>query len=260
MKSTLQSTLVRALAVAIVGAFLDGPCEAKISSRREMPIEQKEAIARASHYIQGRFEAARKLRKEGKLRAAEVEYRSMLADHFTNPFPQLRLEYADLLESDGRLTEAMQIVKPLIFTGGGSSDFRAVQLYERELRKTKGLSAVKAFRNEIRDKMLNGLTLRDFNKRGLSDDQAMAFIAGSFEEGNGNLAKAELIYRKIVPEYPPSVLLMARMHRVLDLLHREKEIQPLFEAWYLHSTPDIKLAMKRKYFLNYKKLDAMSRP
>ena len=190
-----------------------------------MTPEEKAAVARISRYIRGRFDAARNLRKEGNVKAAEAEYKSMLADRLTKPFPTLRLEYADLLESEGKLSEAMQVVRPLIFAGGGSCDFRAVRIYEKDLRKTQGQAAVAAFRKQIHGKMLDGLSLKDYNQAGLSDDQAMQFIQGSIEEGNGNFAEAERIYRKILPEYPPSDNFFHHMRGVLDRLHRKKKLR-----------------------------------
>ena len=134
----------------------------------------------------------------------------------------------------------------------------AVRIYEEDLRKTRGQAAVTAFRKQIHGKMLDGLSLKDYNQAGLSDDQAMQFIQSSIEEGNGNFAEAERIYRKILPEYPPRDNFFHHMRGVLDRLHREKEVTPLFEAWYLHSSPEWRKTMKRHYNLDNKRLDAIA--
>ena len=119
MNAPTRQSLFTGMIVALTGAVLYG-CNAQISSHRPMTPEEKAAVARMSRYTRGRFDAARNLRKEGNVKAAEAEYKSMLADRLTKPFPTLRLEYADLLESEGKLSEAMQVVRPLIFSGGGS--------------------------------------------------------------------------------------------------------------------------------------------
>jgi len=256
----VRNSLFRASIIALICSVSNGIYGVQALTRGQMTPEQKEAVALTSRYIKGRFDAVNKLRKEGNVKAAEAAYELMLKDRLTRPFPAVRLGYADLLDSEGRLSDAMHVVSPLVFTKSGSSDFRAVSVYERDLLKLHGQGAVKAFHDQIRGKTLNGFSLRDFNNRGLTDEQAMIFVEGSNAEGKGKYAEAERLYRKIVPAFPPSMLLFSQMDLVLNQLHRGKEVKPLLESWYLHSSPQMQKKIKQHYDLDYKRLDAMVQP
>lgn len=259
MKLQTRRSLLTTSVIPLVGAVLFGISNGA-PAWGQRNLDQVDAVARTSSYIKERFDAAAKLRKGGDLRAAEAAYESMLADRLTSSFPSVRLGYANLLESEGKIADAMKVVKPLIFTRGGSSDFRAVRIFERDLGKTQGLAAVRAFRNQIHDKSLDGLSLKDYNKSGLSDDQAMLFIQGSILEAKGDFVGALTLYKKIVPEYPPSDNFFHHVRGALNRLHRNKEVTPLFEAWYIHSSPEMRETMKQHYNLNYKRLDAQGHP
>jgi len=56
------------------------------------------------------------------------------------------------------------------------------------------------------------------------------------------------------------MLLFSHMNLLLNQLHRGKEVKPLFESWYLHSTPEMRKTMRRHYNLDYERLDAMAHP
>lgn len=143
--------------------------------------------------------------------------------------------------------------------GAGTSEFDSVLMYDRILAKTKGASAVEAFRDSIRDSRLSGWwSLRRFNKEGFSDDQAFLYMQGSALDGKGDHAGAWKFFKQIVAQYPPSEQMLYRTRGILWALRRKKEVIPLFEQWYLHSGPKFKAYMKVRFHLDFKRLDAGS--
>jgi hypothetical protein len=50
------------------------------------------------------------------------------------------------------------------------------------------------------------------------------------------------------------------MTDILFALHRQKEVIPLYEDWYRHSSPEMKARIKKRCFLDFKRLDAPTVP
>lgn len=226
--------------------------------------KQRNATRRAR--FQAFFSEVGALENQGDLRAAQAKYEVALKDHEMGM--GVRKPYARLLEKLGKYQEALAMVKPFIFRGSimrngtliTSSDFEAVDIYDRNVLKAEGKAAQNAFRNSIRDSALNGFSLRHYNQEGLTDDEAMDYIRGSYAGGRGDDAEALRQFEKILPHHPPSFMFYASIKEELGALHRQKEIIPLFEDWYRHSSPEMKAQIKKRCFLDYSRLDAEGTP
>jgi tetratricopeptide (TPR) repeat protein len=236
-------------------------------SPERLAASKKKFQAMRARY-QSSFEAVVALQKKGEFQKAEAGYEAMLRDPDFSHDPHLRMSYAEMLEGMGKRKEAMKVVEPLIFRGsiqrGGvqitDSDFDAVDLYTRNVRITEGEAGLKAFRDSIRDSALDGLTLREWNNEGLTDDEAMDYIRGSNAGGKRDFAEAYRQFKKILPKYPPSFMFYSSMTDILFALHRQKEVIPLYEDWYRHSSPEMKARIKKRCFLDFKRLDAPTVP
>jgi tetratricopeptide (TPR) repeat protein len=225
-----------------------------ISAARLAASKKKFQAMRARY--QSSFEAVVALQKKGDLQDAEAGYKAMLRDPDFSQDPQLRMSYAEMLEGMGKREEAMEAVEPLIFGDTWNMDFDAVDLYTRNVRITEGEAGLKAFRDSIRDGDLDGSTLRRYNAEGLTDDEAMDYVRGSYAAGRQDFEEALRQCQKIAKNYPPSFMFYSRMMWVLGALHRQKEVIPLYEDWYRHSSPEMKARIKKRCFLDFKRLDA----
>jgi tetratricopeptide (TPR) repeat protein len=232
-------------------------------SPERLAASKKKFQAMRARY-QSSFEAVVALQKKGEFQKAEAGYEAMLRDPDFSQDPHLRMSYAEMLEGMGKRKEAMKVVEPLIFWGsiqrGGiqitDSDFDAVDLYTRNVRITEGEAGLKAFRDSIRDSALDGFSLHHYNQEGLTDDEAMDYIRGQYAASRGDHAEALRQYEKILPHYPPSFQFYSTMMGALSIFHRQREIIPLFEDWYRHSSPEMKARIKKRCFLDFKRLDA----
>lgn len=193
----------------------------------------------------------------GDYKSAEDGYAALLSGRFTKNDPTIRLSYAQLLEKEGKYESALSAASPLVHQG---CQLDAILLSVRVLKKWKGQRAVNQFLEQIHNVPLNGLSIDDYKKRGLDASQALTFAQGSNEAGSHHWAEAEKIYRTIMPAYPPSFFFYYQMSQVLAAQHRKKEIIPMLEQWYLHSSPEMKAFIKRRCNLNYRRLDAYGKP
>jgi len=197
--------------------------------------------------------------KSGDFRVAEDGYISLLSNRTSKEIPLVRLGYAELLEREGKFGQALKTARPLVHR---SSQFEAIQLYVRLLKKTKGGLAVDSFLLEIRHVPLNGLSISDFEKKGLTARQTLIFVQGTNAEGRTDWHEAERNYRLLLPEHPPSEEFYSHVARVLCAQHRNLEVKPIFAQWFLHSSEKMRAQIKTHWnnmFFDYPSLERQVR-
>lgn len=253
MSFTRIRILEASVVLAIFGCFLyvAASTQSKVSPRHsEADTKRMQASLAALHQ---HLVDVRTIAAAGPLAKSESAYKKLFADPRFGRSPGLCMEYAALLDGEGKPQEAMKQIAPLVFQGHNQSSFDAVVAYEADLRKTQGAEAVKKFRDQIRDR--SGYSLRDYNNLGLSDEEVIPFIEGRKAEGRHDWAGAERHFRQILRDYPPSPEFYAHMRNVLCAQHLQKEVIPLFEDWYRHSNPSMRQRIRRTYSLDFKRLD-----
>jgi hypothetical protein len=231
-----------------------GAAKSKLSAARRQAMRTKEISDKAVLARVQEQESA------GDLDGAEAGYLSLIDDRASFERNVARYRYGKLLIHKGQDEKALSVLKPTVITGVKSSWFDAVQLYEATLRRTGGNDAVRAFRDEIRDNSLDGFSLRYYNEQGLTDDQAMNFIAAGWAAGRQHYAEAEPLLKKVIADHPNYFQVYDDMMEVLFKLNRGDEVKPMYADWYRHAPPEVRQWMKKHYFLDYKRLDAERNP
>jgi tetratricopeptide (TPR) repeat protein len=256
----LRTSMTLGILVSILGM---GCSLERVTGRSTGPIDYAAMRASVQPTIDLRAKTLRRIKQaedRGDYLTAEQGYRTLFSDRILKNDPTLHLAYAQLLEREGKHEEALEAAEPLVSIG---SHFDAVLFSIQVLNKWKGQKAVDRFLDQIRDVSLDGLSIRDYEKKGLTPRQTLIFIVGDEQEAEQHWKEAERIYRQLLPEYPPSNEFYNHMAGVLWAQHRGSEVKEIFAQWYLHSSPAMRENIKKHWNsleFDFKALDAVPRP
>jgi hypothetical protein len=212
-----------------------------------------------------KLELAKRAAANGLRADAERQLASLIAERGSAEL-SAREEYGRMLLKDGRYDQAREAVMPLVFPNGwehdkhSSSGFGGVEIYAEATRKLEGEPGVKAFYNSIRERALDGFSLRYYNERGLTDEQAMKLIKADYAFGQQKLDESYELLRQIIVERPKSELPYQQIHTVLRMRHRDSEFPEILAKWYRSSSPETQEHIRVLYpMVNYMKV-GLNRP
>lgn len=206
------------------------------------------------------YNEAKALANRSDFKAAEEGFKKILQDQETIDRISPQICYGSLLVRLNRPSDAMDLVKPLVLDNGPTCMFEALQVFEAALNKLGDRNGIAQLRDEIRDKPLNGFSLRHYNEQGLTDQQAIDYVAAGRAMAQRNLAEAEKLLRSIAAQNTVSDLPYYQLNELLADQRRGKDASALLESRYLGSNPETRAKMRKRYALDFKRLDARIKP